>query len=99
MVGTGTTVWHLGHLGLFFEIRTYSRQVGQPAANKAGEDTDGRPPSSPGFSISLIKEEDGAGAGAGGEDDLEDPCLLFLVVCLSALSSADFTLSKVQTLW
>lgn len=88
--GNGTLLLHRGHLGLLFEISTYSKQLGHPAANEADDF------SSWSRSLSLIEDEE----FEGSEDDLDIDIERFLMtVSFSALSSADFTLSRVHTLW
>lgn len=88
--GNGTTVPQRGHLGFPLEISTQSRQLGQPAANVADDF------SSSSKSPSLIEDEEFEG---GDDDDFDRDIERFLMVSFSALSRANFTLSRVQTLW
>lgn len=88
-VGNGTIALHRGHFGFLVDISTYSRQLGQPAANEAAD------LSSSSTSPSLIEDEE----LEGGDDDFDIDIERFLIASFSALSSADFTLSRVQTLW
>lgn len=89
--GEGMRILHRGHLGLLFDISTYIRQLGQPVANEAGES------SSWSISLSLIEVEE---FEEGDDDALEViDNERFLIVSFSALSRADFTLSRVHTLW
>lgn len=100
MIGIGTTELHLGHLGLFFIIKTYDKQPGHPAA--IGDDTifSSLCSSSWWFVVSRIDdEEDEYDEGDVAEiDDFKNDAL-FLNGSFSALSRADFTLSSVHTLW
>lgn len=90
--GNGTVELHRGHFGLLFVINTYDKQPGQPAA--IGEDNKWSSWSS--SCVCLIEEDDEE--YEGDKDDFQsDP--LFLIGSFSALSSADFTLSRVHTLW
>jgi len=93
-IGMGTAELHLGHFGLFFIITTYDKQPGHPAATGDGAPSfSSFPPSW----ISLIQDDDDDEYG-GDIDDFHSDADRFLPSSLPALSSADFTLSRVQTL-
>lgn len=97
MEGIGTRELHLGHLGLFFMIITYDKQPGHPAA--IGDETSLSSLSSSWVSVSLIDDEEDEYEGDDAESvDFKNDDL-FLIGSFSALSSADFTLSRVHTLW
>lgn len=97
MDGKGTRELHLGHLGLFFIIKTYDKQPGHPAA--IGEDNFSTLSSS---WASLMEDDEDEYEGEGDErdDDFQKEVVVrFLIGSFSALSRADFTLSRVHTLW
>ena len=91
--GNGTMELHRGHVGLFFITNTYDKHPGQPAA--MGDDKHFMFSSSRN-SFSAAADDDDDEYDGDGEDFHNDD--RFLMGFLSALSSADLTLSKVQTL-
>lgn len=91
--GNGTTELHRGHVGLFIITNTYDKHPGQPAA--IGDDKDFKLSSSRN-SFSAAADDDDDEYDVDGDDFHNDD--RFFMGFLSARSSADLTLSKVQTL-
>lgn len=109
ITGKWTSELHLGHLGSFFDINTYSKQPGQAAATN-----------NPPFWLEikeLVHLVDDSRSSSPTDNDEEfdgdcDPTFDGIIIqrlleddvddevgeALSALSRADFTLSKVHTL-
>lgn len=95
--GDGTMESQRGHFGFFLYVITYSRHTGHPAANipddDAGdvevEDNDHDRFSSSSSPSSLVVNDEES--DIGGDDR-------FFEASFSALSRADLTLSRVQTL-
>ena len=96
--GNATTDLHRGHVGLFFITNTYDKHPGQPTAIwAAAEEDDDRDLLKLSCSWNSLADDDEEEYDGDGDDFHSDE--RFLMGFLSARSSADFTLSKVQTLW
>lgn len=96
--GTGTTDLHLGHFGSFFIINTYDKHPGHPTAT--GDEKNLSSFSS--SAVSLTEDDDDEYELGDDNDDIhndEDRFFATGTGSFSARSKADFTLSRVQTLW
>lgn len=104
--GRGTAELQRGHLGLDSDMSTYRRQLGQPAATIFAAP----PPSSPGGELVESPSQSSVGRRLAEEVVVDDDAgdvdpvegsgrCSFWRDSRSARSRADFTFSRVQTLW